>query len=473
MRRPPRSRAVPDDLYDAAVEPVDAPPPAARARPTTHSGWLRVALLSVAALAGAIAAVVSVAHVAFLLGETPAAAFDAEIVRLREAGYATTYAELVVPPPAAEDDGMPLFEAAMAQVPELVGEQATWTVPGPWREGCEPGWARTVSAAELADARAFLARLAPVFEKLDAAAAKPRLAWVPVVGADGVDRSTTLSKLVLAQKLLTMRVEAASDPAERLTAVVTEARLGRRIDSYSAMDEVLGLAVVSGAVNVLRVQIESDALPASRARAAIDAELRADALPQLSDAARYLIVQFATDYGILLHGAYPVAKGGGRSASGTWNTPSMSMVIWLRGGPVDCLRMLRALAELPTRSLLETRRGVEAVCATAHDVTNAPAQYGRTLVSKLGRADAVFRLARVALAVAERHEATGVWPASLDDVAGEFPDGLPVDPYTESDFVYELREGEVRIASVGRLPEDPAVDEETLRDLGLVWVLPR
>ena len=91
------------------------------------------------------------------------------------------------------------------------------------------------------------------------------------------------------------------------------------------------------------------------------------------------------------------------------------------------------------------------------------------IVQFLTRSDAAFRLAAAALAVAERHETTGAWPASLDEIRGEFPGGVPLDPYTDAPFVYEVMSDTVRIASIGRLPQDDPIDDATLRERGHLW----
>ena len=97
----------------------------------------------------------------------------------------------------------------------------------------------------------------------------------------------------------------------------------------------------------------------------------------------------------------------------------------------------------------------------------------RTLAPRLARTDGATRLARIALAAAEHRATHGDFPASLDELKPMFPDGVPLDPYTDAPFVYEKTAAGVRIASAGRLPEDAPLDDATLRERCLVWELKR
>jgi hypothetical protein len=69
---------------------------------------------------------------------------------------------------------------------------------------------------------------------------------------------------------------------------------------------------------------------------------------------------------------------------------------------------------------------------------------------------AVLRLTRVALAVLEHRQTTGRWPAAL-------PDGLPLDPFSGTPFVYEGTATGVHIRAASPRPR------EELADWGLAW----
>jgi len=82
-------------------------------------------------------------------------------------------------------------------------------------------------------------------------------------------------------------------------------------------------------------------------------------------------------------------------------------------------------------------------------------------------------LTRIGIRTAEACVVHADFPASLDDLKPMFPDGVPLDPFTDAPFVYEKTATDVRIASVGRLPEDKPLDDATLRKRCLVWELKR
>jgi len=95
------------------------------------------------------------------------------------------------------------------------------------------------------------------------------------------------------------------------------------------------------------------------------------------------------------------------------------------------------------------------------------------VVKQLGQTDAACRLARIALAAAEHREKHGDFPASLVELQPVFAYDMPVDPYADARFVYAKTATGVRIASVGRLPEDAPLDDATLHERCLVWELKR
>src|SRR5207247_290315 len=99
--------------------------------------------------------------------------------------------------------------------------------------------------------------------------------------------------------------------------------------------------------------------------------------------------------------------------------------------------------------------------------------WGCNTAGALAASDARVRLARVALALGEFRATHGDFPSSLDDLRSAFPDGLPLDPFTDAPFVYERVPDGVRVASRGRLASEPAMifDEAAADVLG--WELKR
>jgi hypothetical protein len=91
------------------------------------------------------------------------------------------------------------------------------------------------------------------------------------------------------------------------------------------------------------------------------------------------------------------------------------------------------------------------------------------VVESFARTAAGARLARVALAVAAHRD----FPPSLDELRPMFPDGVPLDPFTDAPFIYEKTATGARVASLGRLSEDEPLADPTLRERCLVWELKR
>jgi len=119
------------------------------------------------------------------------------------------------------------------------------------------------------------------------------------------------------------------------------------------------------------------------------------------------------------------------------------------------------------------RRAVSLAVAARADPSLPMAYFIQTSAERFCRTDAATRLARVALAAAEHRATHGDFPASLDELKPMFPDGVPLDPFTDAAFVYEKTATGVRIASAGRLADDRPIDEATLRERVLVWELKR
>jgi hypothetical protein len=84
--------------------------------------------------------------------------------------------------------------------------------------------------------------------------------------------------------------------------------------------------------------------------------------------------------------------------------------------------------------------------------------------------EASVRLARIALALHSRRDDL---PARLDDLVADFFDGVPTDPFTGASFIYEVTVTGYRLASAGRLADDPPLTDAALRERGLVWELHR
>jgi hypothetical protein len=85
------------------------------------------------------------------------------------------------------------------------------------------------------------------------------------------------------------------------------------------------------------------------------------------------------------------------------------------------------------------------------------------------RTEARVRLARIALAVASLRARTGALPKSLDDLAADFPQGVPDDPFTDAPFVFVSTDAGIRIASAGRIAGGNPIDDKDLVRDALLW----
>ena len=78
---------------------------------------------------------------------------------------------------------------------------------------------------------------------------------------------------------------------------------------------------------------------------------------------------------------------------------------------------------------------VRRLLTPAVEPTNPSALRLDALGKHLIDADAAMRLGRIALAACEHRRLHGMWPASTDELAPLFPDGVPGDPFTGTPVV--------------------------------------
>lgn len=248
-------------------------------------------------------------------------------------------------------------------------------------------------------------------------------------------------------------VAVASSKSDRRVAACRSLLLLGRGDEPSRILDLMGeQRFLVRAVEALRFGIERGTLDAAACRAALDGPLAGTAFARL-----------------------PAALQGERARA---IDEYRSFVI----AQVDTSR--RALLAPSIVMQCEAMREIEAVPSSraAENLTKVrqvaerggPLVIGlSSVVRKLWQCDAATRLARVALAVAEHRATHGDFPASLDELKPMFADGVPLDPFTDAQFAYERTAAGVRIASMGRLADEPALDDATLRERCLVWELKR
>jgi hypothetical protein len=92
----------------------------------------------------------------------------------------------------------------------------------------------------------------------------------------------------------------------------------------------------------------------------------------------------------------------------------------------------------------------------------------RTQLDLTANIEAMLALARVGLAIENHRDRTGAWPATMEPLAAEFPDGIPLDPFTRKPFKYRADVGKFTLYSVGtNLTDDGG--RHDLRDGDIVW----
>jgi len=83
------------------------------------------------------------------------------------------------------------------------------------------------------------------------------------------------------------------------------------------------------------------------------------------------------------------------------------------------------------------------------------------------RSLARIRLARIALAALARKAAAGALPATLDDLAPDFPGGVPLDPWTGRPFLYDRDAAGATLASEAT----ERAEEESGEEVRITWRL--
>ena len=445
----------------------DAAPPTGRRR------WLRVAV-GVALVAAAL--------IGWALIPPSMQPLDDELVRLRAAGFPTTCAEaLGEMPPDAENGALDL-EAALAALEDGVGKVGTWKVTGPWDRNATAPWPESATPQQITELGAFLGRARPFFDRVDAGLAKPRFRFRDTLDAAGLPTQAYVRNLQHVLMVVSARALAGATPDERIAGVSSLARLGRRIEPNSMIPALVGIAATASAVSGARHAVEDGSVPVADLRRALDPDLLEPRLDILARAAPAEAAWFAAVY----RGTQSGVSSSQIPSRPSWNRRLKRRVERLFGKgsplewdelrPAEAARVVRVWSEVAALDA-SSARGLHA-SIDALKARNAPVPADVMIVllqveRKLVQSEAKRRLARVALAAAERRETTGAWPASLDELRDAFPDGVPLDPYTDAPFVYDASGAKVRLASAGALPGAATPDDATLREQLLLWEVPR
>lgn len=404
----------------------------------------------------------------------PVALLESEVTRLRERGFATSHGEWHPDRvPGSQNGGVGLI-AADAWLREHAGTESSWAAPGPWRNDLPEDWWTGASEDDMAALDRFLEELRPYFRRVEQALGEPHLRLC--AGADQLGGTADVDAHLLLRliRLDEARTRRATDAAQIARAVTSRLRLARCIERPSVVVSFQALHSVRSATRDVRDALVGARAPASRLRASIDADLAFSTSDRFPELCRADIVDLVASIRWAQAGGARHGDDLRSSFFSLGRSPSERVIAWLAfGGPDELLRAAAECAEVDAVGLPERMRRLRDIESRQRRYARVATASARRCALLLSRTDANLRLARLALAATERRETTGAWPASLDDLRDMFPDGVPLDPFTERPFVYEVRGRAVRIASAGRCDDEPAVSEQELIDDGLVWTIER
>jgi hypothetical protein len=403
------------------------------------------------------------------------------VVQLRAAGTPTTLLELYGADAPDDENAAPEITAALRWLDDEVGPDRDWTVVGPWRRDAsiddERPWFERASPDELHDLAGFLDRVRPFFDRVAAALERPRCRFPLRVDAFGFPDSAGVSSIQRLTRVVGARAFADPASATRVEGCRELLLVARRFEPLLPIGPMVQAAAATLAATALRHGVEIGVVDAATARAAVDPLLAPTWLDVGRSVAVVDMVQTLSNFQAALdfRGEAPANE---RPADAFMtdlmtrmkDAPREVMVRQCESIVGYC-EDLREASELPTRPFSAYLRRSRAMVAAAREPRSAIVI--PSAAERAGRTEAACRLARVALAVAERRSVDGEFPASLDALRPMFADGVPLDPFTDAPFVYERTPTGVRIESAGRLAEDAALDEPMLRERCLVWELKR
>lgn len=428
-------------------------------------------------------AIAAAACLAVALWRTPRQAWDDEVARLRAEGYATSQAEWLGPSVPAEENGAPEIDAADAWLTAELGTQWERTTVGPWRIDRDPWW-KDATPEEVADTQAFLVRAEPYFRRVAAAARRPHVRWEP--GSSPFDwTANSAPRLQRLTRMCSAAARFSSDPARRLESVATGLRIAALPNRRVVGDEAwVRQSCARSALEDLRYCVESGAISATDAARTLQEvplprfadryadTLRAYVAAWASVEPAWFLAPLTRRMGYLKpypgHGPVPVPlRHGDIVGMGIPPIPS-SLLEWTWYGASDLLRGFRAACAVRGAKPSDIRAALRPL-QTPHDCNDhcEPIPIAVDTLRASTRLDASAGLTRIALAARRVRETTGRWPATLADVGAD----LPLDPFSDGPFSYEVVDDSIRVTSRGAFAPDASPHDEALLDNGLVWVL--
>jgi hypothetical protein len=423
----------------------------------------------------AVAAAVFVALVVWVLLPPSEQPYFDYVAKLRAEGVAVDYDGLRgkdVPP---EENGAADLLAACDWLDANAPERE-WTAPGPWKADFNPDWRDHATPEQIEDLAKLADRLAPFLALMEKAASKPHIQFADRPrDAYGFADDGHIPKLQRTHRVLVALMSGARDPARRIDAMVCVATLARRIDTVSSIDRMVAGAYSASAVFQVRTGLENGLLDPSAARSRLDPFFREEWLaqtPRIVRSERVLLIQ---TYRAILDGTIKVERGPWyeRLLGRMFGRESRALDAGMAREAVAMCENLRAAEALPVGHYTEYAKAMSQFTREDHVSSEASTIVVPAALKHFARHDAERRLARIALAAAEYRATHGDFPASLDELKPMFPDGVPLDPFGDTPFVYTKTATGVGIESAGRLAADAPIDEATLRERCLVWELKR
>jgi len=425
---------------------------------------------------------------------------DAEFARLRAVGLPATCAEAFgVPEPAGtptggeptppvspsaapvapstdDDNGVHDVEAAFAWLEATCGRWGSWKITGPWDPDAVDPWPETATTEQLAALRRFLTTARPFFDRVDAGLAKPTFRTAPTFDADALPSFDFVRNQQRLIQLLSARAAVGAVPADRVAAMSAAARLARRIEPTCILSVMVALSSQSVAVCEARRAAEDGTIAAADLRRALDAELSASNLPLLPASVRGEPALIGTNWRAARSGASP-----SRPRRSAWRQLVHSVERLFEPGRQEdfedlsagdvaaAMRFWADAASIDASSAQAFRASIDALAQRATGGPSGTATLLRQMESRLLRSEAASRLACLALAAKAQREATGAWPASLDELAPALGGAVPTDPATDGAFGFSTDGPKVRLFAAS----EGGTDDATLREQLLLWEFPR
>jgi hypothetical protein len=372
--------------------------------------------------------------------------------------------------PAASENAASGIKQAVKSVEATLGTSSQWPVDFGWG-GREPP---QLSAANRSSVEQFVRRLRPFREGVETALARPRCRFSDARSRSAHERMRTQEPLWQAMVLLRAVAWCGDDSNERLDACRVWARVIARLEPVSSSDDQFISDEMLACLVTIQREVGDGAWDVRRVRRHMDDVLAVPWLDRVKmqyvlcreGVVRQEVESLDADsemgFAAKLDRRWRSLTGGQQSYDER-NRRSTDEVLTI----AEALREAATVPADPYPRHVAAVRAIIAARGAPRWIECIPS------VDMYAQTETRCRLARIALAAAEHRATRGDFPASLDDLKWAFPDGIPLDPFTNAPFVYTRTDDGIRIASPGRLADEAPVDDATLRELFLVWEMKR